>query len=58
MVGILMVKLVLSDYLRVVAISCLMGENVKVRSLPNGRMEVSHLDNRSNYPSVAQDLQN
>ena len=45
-------------YLRIVAIGRLVGEDVKVRSLANGRMEVGHLDDGSNDSSVTQNLQN
>ena len=35
-----------------------MGEDIKVRSLANGRMKISHLNNGSNHSGVAQNLQN
>lgn len=35
-----------------------MGEDIKVRALANGRMEISHLNNGSDHPGVAQNLQN
>ena len=49
-------QVLLGHYLRIVTVSRLMGEDIKVRSLANGRMEISHLNNGSNHPGVAQNL--